>query len=63
MAVQNRMKRVTIKDIAYELSLSPSTVSRALNGMGRMNEKTRKEVKELAPADGDINPIRMHCTW
>lgn len=37
------MKRVTIKDIARYLHLSPSTVSRALSG----DENIRKETKEL----------------
>ncbi len=59
--MHNSMKRVTIKDIAYELDLSPSTVSRALNGMGRMNENTRREVKELASRWGyQPNPHALH---
>lgn len=37
------MKRVTIKDIAWHLRLSPSTVSRALSG----DQSIRKETKEL----------------
>lgn len=39
---------VTIKDIAFTLGISPSTVSRALNGHPDISEKTRKEVKDLA---------------
>lgn len=39
---------VTIKDIAKELNISPSTVSRALKGYDTISEKTRKAVKELA---------------
>lgn len=39
---------VTIKDIARELKLAPSTVSRALNDHPDINEKTRKLVKETA---------------
>jgi len=42
------MKRKTIVDIAVELNLSPSTVSRALNGIGRMNEETRQDILKLA---------------
>lgn len=42
------MHKVTIVDIANHLGLSPSTVSRALNGIGRMNEKTRAQVLALA---------------
>lgn len=37
------MKRVTIKDIAHHLRLSPSTVSRALAG----DKNIRKETREL----------------
>ena len=42
------MRKVTIVDIANELDVSPSTVSRALNGIGRMNYETRQEILELA---------------
>ncbi len=42
------MKNVTIVDIARELGLSPSTVSRALNDRGRMSATTRKKVMRLA---------------
>lgn len=39
---------VTIKDIAFALGISPSTVSRALNGHPDISEETRKSVKDLA---------------
>ncbi|ELR69061.1 LacI family transcriptional regulator [Fulvivirga imtechensis AK7] len=39
---------ITIKDIASTLGISPSTVSRALNGHPDISEKTRKSVKDLA---------------
>lgn len=42
------MRKVTIVDIAHELDVSPSTVSRALNGIGRMNEETRHQILDLA---------------
>ena len=42
------MKRITIVDIAEKLDISPSTVSRALNGIGRMNQETRQQILELA---------------
>lgn len=42
------MRKVTIVDIAHELDLSPSTVSRALNGIGRMNAATRQQILDLA---------------
>jgi DNA-binding LacI/PurR family transcriptional regulator len=39
---------ITIKDIARELSCSPSTVSMALNDNPRVSEKTKTKVKALA---------------
>lgn len=38
----------TIYDIARELNITPSTVSRALNNNSRISEKTRRAVKETA---------------
>jgi DNA-binding LacI/PurR family transcriptional regulator len=43
-----RKQRTTITDIARELGLSPSTVSRALNNHPGISEKTRKAVVKLA---------------
>ncbi|OHX68513.1 LacI family DNA-binding transcriptional regulator [Flammeovirga pacifica] len=40
--------RVTIKDIAKELGVTPTTVSRALNGGERISEKTKNKVISLA---------------
>ena len=42
------MKRITIKDIAAELRLSVSTVSRALTGDKNIREATRTRVMEVA---------------
>ena len=39
---------VTIKDIAREVGVSPSTVSRALSDSPLISEKTRQSVKEVA---------------
>ncbi len=41
-------QHVTIHDIARELGISASTVSRALHGHQRISEATRKTVRELA---------------
>lgn len=41
-------RQVTIKDIARELNISVSTVSRALRGLPDVNPDTRKAVEELA---------------
>lgn len=46
------MKRITIKDIARELKLHHSTVSRALRGEATVNEKTRNTVLEYAKQHG-----------
>ncbi|MFP4019058.1 MAG: LacI family DNA-binding transcriptional regulator [Bacteroidales bacterium] len=40
--------RITIKDIAEKLNISPSTVSRALKDHPDINPNTKKAVKELA---------------
>ncbi len=42
------MSRATLKDIARELSISPSTVSRALRDHPDINPKTKKRVAEAA---------------
>lgn len=41
-------KRTSLKDIARELNISISTVSRALRNVGEVSEETRRKVKELA---------------
>ena len=45
-------KAFTMDDIAAELQLSKSTVSRALSGYGRISEDTVRRVKECADAHG-----------
>ncbi|MTI30379.1 LacI family DNA-binding transcriptional regulator [Xanthovirga aplysinae] len=40
--------QITIKDIARKLSISPSTVSRALKNHPDISKKTKKKVQELA---------------
>ncbi len=42
------MKKITISDIAKELGVTPSTVSRALSGNPRVSEKTTKMVIDMA---------------
>ena len=44
----NEKRKITLKDIAKELKLSPSTVSRALNGYPSLSEETIQLVKEYA---------------
>lgn len=46
------MKRVTIKDLAKELNISVSTVSRALSGDTNIKTETRNQVVELAKKMG-----------
>lgn len=48
MSNTSEMKKITIVDIAKGLGISASTVSRALNGIGRMNADTRQQIIELA---------------
>ncbi|MGV6862682.1 MAG: LacI family DNA-binding transcriptional regulator [Putridiphycobacter sp.] len=42
------MTKITIKDIANQLNISKSTVSKALKGYSDVSEKTRKKVLRLA---------------
>ncbi|GAB4032551.1 LacI family DNA-binding transcriptional regulator [Spirosoma gilvum] len=54
------MKRVTIKEIAQELNLSISTVSRALRNSWEINPETKQRVLELAQRlDYNPNPIAL----
>ncbi|RLD07379.1 MAG: LacI family transcriptional regulator, partial [Chloroflexi bacterium] len=39
---------ITIKDIAKRVGVAPSTVSRALNGRGRMSSLTREKIRQVA---------------
>ncbi len=43
-----KQRAVTIKDIAQELKIAPSTVSRALRNHKNISSKTKKKVRELA---------------
>lgn len=45
-------RNVTIKDLASELGLSITTISRALNGYSDVGEKTRKRIEEAARRKG-----------
>ncbi|RAI94201.1 LacI family DNA-binding transcriptional regulator [Algoriphagus yeomjeoni] len=53
-----KKKRISITDIANALQVTPSTVSRALNGGGKVSEKKRLEIISLAKKLGyRPNPI------
>ena len=53
-----KKKRINITDIANALNVTPSTVSRALNGGGKVSEKKRNEILALAKELGyRPNPI------
>ena len=39
---------MTLEEIAKEIGVSKSTVSRALSGKGRIGEKTRNRILEVA---------------
>lgn len=54
------MKNITIKDIARELNISKSTVSRALRDSWEIGEETKKRVLELAQRlDYNPNPVAL----
>lgn len=51
-------KPITIKDLAEQLNISVSTVSRALKDNHEISEKTRKAVQDLAKKVGyKPNPL------
>lgn len=53
-----KKKRISITDIANALQVTPSTVSRALNGGGKVSEKKKLEILSLAKKLGyRPNPI------
>lgn len=53
-----KKKRVSITDIAKALNVTPSTVSRALNGGGKVSEKKKQQIQALAKELGyRPNPI------
>jgi LacI family transcriptional regulator len=54
------MKNITIKDIAKELNLSKSTISRALRDSPEISIETKKRVLELAQRlDYNPNPVAL----
>lgn len=54
-------RRTTLKDIAKALNLSPSTVSRALNGYPSLSEETIQLVKDYAERHSYVpNPIAVN---
>lgn len=55
------MERITIKDIAKELSVSVATVSRALSGDKNIRRETREKIMETAERLGYMrNPVAIN---
>ena len=52
MSPEDRSPRVTIKDVAREAGVSPTTVSHALNARGQVDAETRARVERAAAALG-----------
>lgn len=48
MSEKKVKRRTSIRDVAREAGVSPTTVSHALNGKGRVDKETRKRVIEVA---------------
>ena len=58
------MKHITIKDIARQLSLSVSTVSRALMNDKNIRKETKEKVLETAKALGyKPNPVAINLKY
>ena len=55
MPAQSRPHRATIADVAREAGVSRTTVSHALNGLGKVNAQTRERVRAVA-ADLNYRP-------
>ena len=51
-------KKLEIKQIAEELALSSTTVSRALSGKGRVSDATRQRVQEYIKANNAAPAVR-----
>ena len=59
---KSRMRKPTVSDIARHLSLSPSTVSRVLNGSQLVKDATRMRIEEAAAELGyQKRTIRRHA--
>lgn len=64
---------VTIKEMAKQLGVSPTTVSNVINGRtGKMSEKTRQKIEEMLAANhyvqekktrGDQEELRLVVAW
>lgn len=47
MALSDKSKRITIKDVAYEAGVSTQTVSRVMNKFSYVSDETRQRVEEV----------------
>ena len=50
---------MNLKELAAKLGLSPTTVSRALNGYPEVNESTRERVMAAAGATGPAASLQQ----
>lgn len=55
-----KIGQAIIKDIATELNVSASTVSRALKDYPGISDETKRKVKEVA---NKLNQTKCHCTF
>lgn len=57
-----KIGQAAIKDIAAELNVSASTVSRALKDYSGIGDETNRKVKEVAnKLNSDQMPLHIHC--
>ena len=58
------MRHITIKDIAHELFVSVSTVSRALNNDPSIRKETREKIQATAKSMGYVpNPVATNLKF
>lgn len=56
-------KKIDISQMAEDLGVSKTTVSRALSGNGRVSEATRARVVQYAKREKTMCPICWHVGW
>ena len=54
---EQEVKKLTMDDVAKELGVSKTTVSRAVSGKGRIGEETRQQPQALSTLLFETRPL------